>query len=82
MRRRSLWAGRLRSYAASAALWVFAFWPQASLCCSLRGKCRVPVVGALGRRPAGVAGGGADAKRWGNPAGVPCTLPDVKELKS
>ena len=46
----------------------------------LRGECRVPVVGALGRRPAGVAGGGADAKRWGNPAGVPRPQLALKKL--
>lgn len=39
--------------------------------CSFRGKCRAPGCWLSGRRPAGVAGGGPDAKRWGTPQGCP-----------
>ena len=72
------WAGRSPGEppkdGGAKPLWGF-------LLCPLWGPCVVPLaasaafvaVGALGRRPACVAGGGADAKRWGNPAGVPFT---------
>ena len=53
--------------------WGSCFAPFGGLVLLFRGKCRAPGCWLSGRRPAGVAGGGADAKRWGNPAGVPFT---------